>query len=55
MYQVYRTFSCKYECFSQILEDLEIPQNRMNVSKNCLEWGKPLLVIKSTELQVKQV
>lgn len=55
MYQVYRILSCKYQCFSQILEDLKIPQNRIGFSKSCLEWAESLLVIKGNELQVKQV
>lgn len=54
MYQVYRVFPHEEQCFSIILEDLEIPQNRIMFYRNCLQRGESLLAIKSTELQVKQ-
>jgi len=53
--QIYRILPNKHQYFSYILEDLEIPQNRIDFYTNCLQQGKYLLVINSTESQAQQV
>ncbi|MEB3218637.1 MAG: hypothetical protein VKN72_20710 [Nostocales cyanobacterium 94392] len=53
--QIYRIAPNKHQDFSYILEDLEIPQNRIVFYTNCLQQGEYLLVINSTESQLKQV
>lgn len=54
MHQVYRIVPCENQCFANILEDLEIPLARIDFYINCLQGGEYLLVIKTTEPQVKQ-
>ncbi|NJO59575.1 MAG: hypothetical protein HC836_15110 [Richelia sp. RM2_1_2] len=53
--QIYRILPNKNQCFYHVLEDLEIPQNRIDFYTNSLQQGQYLLVINSTESQIKQV
>ncbi|MEO1374162.1 MAG: hypothetical protein AAFW70_07565 [Cyanobacteria bacterium J06635_10] len=55
MYQVYQVVFYEYQSFCSILEDLEIPQNRIKFYANYFQRGEYFLVIKSTELQVDWV
>ncbi len=55
MDRVYRIVPRENQCFTGILDDLEIPLARIDFYINCLQDGKYLLVIKTTEPQVKQV
>ncbi len=52
--QIYKIVPRKNQFYYYILENLEIPQNRIVFYTNSLQGGKHLLVIKSTELQLKQ-
>lgn len=54
MEQVYRVVPHENQYFSYILEDLEIPHHRIDFYISYLKRGKYLLVINSTELQIKQ-
>lgn len=51
----YRIVPCKNQYFFSILEDLDIPQNRIFFYTNCLQYSKHLLVVKTTKSQVSQV
>ncbi|MBE9213878.1 hypothetical protein IQ247_14590 [Plectonema cf. radiosum LEGE 06105] len=53
--QIYRILPNKNQCFDYVLEDLEIPQNRIDFYTNSLQQGEYLLVINSTESQIKQI
>ncbi|MGB3640755.1 MAG: hypothetical protein WBA39_24745 [Rivularia sp. (in: cyanobacteria)] len=52
--EIYRIIPLKNQFYEGILEDLEIPKNRIVFYTNSLQSGKYLLVIKTTESQVKQ-
>jgi hypothetical protein len=54
MHQVYRIVLHENQCFSNIFEDLELPENKVDFYTNCLRNSKYLLIIKSTESQVTQ-
>ncbi|MDY6901513.1 MAG: hypothetical protein SWZ49_26060, partial [Cyanobacteriota bacterium] len=54
MEQVYRLVPHENQYFSYILEDLEIPHHRIDFYTSSLERGKYLLVINSTQSQVRQ-
>lgn len=54
MEQVYRVVPHENQYFVYILEDLEIPHHKIDFYINCLKRGKYLLVINSTESQIKQ-
>ncbi|BAY83055.1 multi-sensor signal transduction histidine kinase [Calothrix parasitica NIES-267] len=55
MEQVYRVVPHENQYFSYILEDLGIPDYRIEFYTSSLTRGKHLLVINSTESQVKRV
>lgn len=52
---IYQILPSKDQCFYHVLEDLEIPQNRIDFYANSLQQGQYLLVINSTESQIKQI
>lgn len=52
--QIYRIIPLKNQLYESILEDLDIPENRIVFYTNSLQSGKHLLVIKITESQIKQ-
>lgn len=52
---MYKVVFYEYQGFCQILEDLEIPQNRIKLYANFLKRGECILVIKTTKLQVNLV
>lgn len=55
MDQVYRIVPRKNQYFCSILDDLDIPQNRIDFYTNCLQYSKHLLVVKTTKSQLSQV
>lgn len=54
MQQVYRIVPHEKQYFAYILQDLEIPDYRIDFYTSCLKHGKHLLVINSTESQARQ-
>lgn len=55
MHQVYQILPCKKQLYSYVLQDLDIPEERIDYYTSFLECGNYLLVINSTKSQVRQI